>query len=161
LQARPELTPDRVKAALTRSAFRLPGGDGGQGAGELNLARAVVAPVAGAGQNWARSTGTGSIDAARGSAQLSVGGDVLTGENSLWGPFDAATWALASSAGTAWVGGRWMGHELAGADWRGTSWAGRTWSGLYWSGQARSGLYWSGLYGYWLSGWELYWLCGI
>ncbi|TMM43804.1 MAG: peptidase S8 and S53 subtilisin kexin sedolisin [Actinobacteria bacterium] len=160
LQARPELTPDQVKAALTRSAFRLPGGDGGQGAGELNLARAVAAPVAGAGQNWARSTGTGSIDAARGSAQLSVGGDVLTGENSLWGPFDAATWARASSAGTAWVGGRWMGHELAGADWHGTSWAGRTWSGLYWSGQTWSGLYWSGLYwsGLYWSG--LYWSGG-
>ncbi len=151
LSARPELTPDQVKAALTRGAARLPGSDAGQGAGELDLARALLTPVGfaqtrGATQTWAPSTGTGSLEAARGSAHLVLGGDVLSGEFDLWGSFDASAWARASSAGTAWVGGTWMGHQLAGSAWTGTSWAGRTWAMVTWPGQTWSGVSWSGLH---------------
>jgi serine protease AprX len=146
LQARPDLTPDEVKAALTRSASPLAADDPAAGAGELNLARAVFTPTRGAKQTWAPSTGTGSLESARGAAHLAINDAVLSGESDLWGPFDTATWAKASSAGTAWVGGTWMGRELTGAAWDGTSWTGRTWSGLHWSGVTWSGLHWSGLH---------------
>jgi len=157
LQQRPTLTPDQVKALLVRSATQLPNADpAGRGAGELDLLRAVrTANVHGAAQTWPRSTGLGSIEAARGGSHLELDGATLTGENDLWGPFDAADWAKASTNGTAWSGGRWMGRELTGSGWRpvaesapawsGLSWSGLSWSGLSWSGLSWSGLSWSGL----------------
>ncbi len=160
LQARPDLTPDQVKAALTRGASRLPHGDAGQGAGELDVAAALHASTKDATQTFARSTGTGSIEAARGDAHLAINDTALVGEYTLWGPFDAAAWARASATGTAWVGGTWLGHELTGSTWDTSSWAAKSWSGLYWSGTSWSGLYWSGLYwsGLYWSG--LYWSGG-
>ncbi|OLB80219.1 MAG: hypothetical protein AUI14_07510 [Actinobacteria bacterium 13_2_20CM_2_71_6] len=146
LQARPNLTPDQVKAALTRSAVKLGGSDPGQGAGELNVALASVTPAKGAKQTWAPSTGTGSLEAARGGSHLALNDDVLSGEADLFGPFDTAAWAKASSAGTAWVDGTWMGRALTGTSWGASSWAGLTWSGLTWSGLTWSGLTWSGLH---------------
>ena len=146
LQARPSLTPDEVKAALTRSASRLSVSDPAVGSGELDVFRAVHAQVKNATQAWARSTGTGSLEAARGGAHLALDDVVLSGENDLFGPFSTASWAVASSAGTAWVGGTWMGRELTGSGWSGSSWASSTWSGLHWSGVSWSGLHWSGLH---------------
>jgi serine protease AprX len=160
LQRYPDLTPDEVKAALTRSADRLPRADAaGQGAGELDVAGAAGLAargrLAGAGQDWPASTGRGSLEAARGSAHLAIGEAVLAGENDLFGRFDTAAWAAASSAGTAWTGGTWMGRALTGAGWTygldglpgwsGLTWSGLTWSGLTWSGLTWSGLTWSGL----------------
>lgn len=147
LQQRPELTPDQVKHVLRETATKLPHADeAGRGAGELDLARALRAGDLGAPQDWPASTGTGSVEAARGSAHVALGDDVLTGENDLFGPFDTAAWAAASTAGTAWDGGRWMGRELTGSGWSASgSWTGLTWSGLTWSGLTWSGLTWSGL----------------
>jgi serine protease AprX len=157
LQQRPELTPDEVKALLKGTAAKLPKADpAGRGSGELNVLAATRAGTPrDAQQTWDRSTGTGSIEAARGSAHIEVDGSRLTGERTVWGPFDAATWAAASSAGTAWSGGHWLGHELTGAEWSpvaqtasawsGLSWSGLSWSGLSWSGLSWSGLSWSGL----------------
>src|SRR3989440_3448993 len=73
LQARPNLTPDEVKAALTRSASHVSVADPAVGAGELNLAKAVHTPVKNATQTWARSTGTGSLEASRGWAHRGPG----------------------------------------------------------------------------------------
>jgi serine protease AprX len=155
LQRHPDLTPDEVKAALVRSADRLPRADAaGQGAGELDVAGAAALAnqdrLAGAAQGWPTSTGRGSLEAARGDAHVGIGDALLAGENDLFGPFDTAAWAAASSAGSAWVGGSWMGRQLAGGGWtQGTSgqagWSGLTWSGLTWSGLTWSGLTWSGL----------------
>jgi len=156
LQERPELSPDEVKALLTRTAATLPKADeAGRGAGELDIAGAVKANTPRkATQTWARSTGLGSLEAARGSAHLSLDGTTLTGENDLFGPFDVAAWAKASSAGTSWDGGTWMGRTLTGTGWTdaasagawsGLSWSGLSWSGLSWSGLSWSGLSWSGL----------------
>jgi serine protease AprX len=152
LQQRPDLTPDQVKSLLTATATGLPKADAaGRGAGELDLAKALRSPKVGATQTWAPSRGTGSLEEARGSAHIAFGDSDLVGENTPWGPFDSAAWAAASSAGTAWDGGRWMGTELARATvggsgaWSGLTWSGRTWSGLTWSGLTWSGLTWSGL----------------
>jgi serine protease AprX len=147
LQRRPELRPDDVKALLTGTATRLPMTDAaGQGAGELNVARALVQPVPrGTAQRWAPSTGRGSLEASRGTVHISLLGTPLVGEFDLFGPFDTGAWASASSAGTAWQGGTWMGRMLTGSGWDGGSWSGVVWSGLSWSGLSWSGLSWSGL----------------
>ena len=156
LQDRPELSPDEVKALLTRTADNLPKADAtGRGAGELDIAKAVKANTPrNVTQTWPRSTGLGSLEVARGSAHLSLDGATLTGENDLFGAFDTAAWAKASAAGTAWQGGTWMGRELTGSGWgdatssgawSGLSWSGLSWSGLSWSGLSWSGLSWSGL----------------
>ena len=157
LQARPDLTPDEVKAALTRSASHVSVADPAVGAGELNLAKAVHTPVKNATQTWARSTGAGSLEASRGGAHLALDDVALAGENDLFGPFSTATWAAASSAGTAWVGGTWMGRELTGSSWAGSSWAAASWAGLHWSGTSWSGLHWSGLHWSGLHWSGLYW----
>ena len=128
---------------------------------ELNLADIFATPV----PNWTLtvplSTGTGSLQASRGSAVLTFGPDnvALTGENDLFGPFSTRAWAAASKAGTAWQAGSWMGHPWTGTGWGsatdnqpnwngltwpGTSWSGRAWSDNGWSGRAWSGRAWSG-----------------
>jgi serine protease AprX len=156
LQDRPELTPDQVKAVLTKTATGMPKADAaGQGAGELDIAQAVKASVPrNATQTWPRSTGLGSLEGARGTSHITLDGTTLTGENDLFGPFDTAAWAAASSAGTSWNGGSFMGRQITGSgwadptasgDWSGLSWSGLSWSGLSWSGLSWSGLSWSGL----------------
>jgi serine protease AprX len=150
LEQHPELTPDQVKALLTANAAKLPKADAaGRGAGELDvLAASRSRTPRDATQTWDRSTGLGSIEAARGTSHVELNGVQLSGENTVWGPFDAARWAAASSAGTAWSGGSWMGSELTGAGWSGdtpSTWSGLSWSGLSWSGLSWSGLSWSGL----------------
>jgi serine protease AprX len=160
LERHPDLTPDEVKAALVRSAQHLPAADGsGEGAGELDVARAATAAAwarrADVAQSWPASTGTGSLERARGSVHIALNGVPLVGESDLFGAFDTAAWARASSAGTAWNGGEWMGRVLTGdgwdeysADdppWPGVTWSGVTWSGVTWSGVTWSGVTWSGV----------------
>jgi serine protease AprX len=144
LQQRPELTPDAVKAMLIQNAVRLPRTDAlGQGAGELHLNR-INRPVQGrVAQTWPRSTGTGSLEAARGSAHVSEDGIDLSGEQDIFGAFDVARWAAASSNQTAWDRGNWMGHDWTGDGWTGSSWTSVTWSGHTWSGHTWSGDSWS------------------
>jgi serine protease AprX len=115
-------------------------------------------------QKFTASTGTGTLEAARGTSHVSDGGTPLTGERAVGGAFSATAWAPASKAKTAWNGGLWMNQRLAGNGWTGTSWASKTWaagtwpgttwagtawsdsdwSGRYWSGRYWSGRYWSG-----------------
>jgi serine protease AprX len=109
LQARPSFTPDQVKRQLIRTA------SGPMVADSLDAAFSPLA--SGSAQTWPRSTGTGGLEAARGSIHLSDGENLLTGENDLFGPFDTVDWAAASSAQTAWNGGSWRGRELTGTSW--------------------------------------------
>ncbi len=147
LQQRPGLTPDQVKRLLTSTAQPLSGADPiAQGAGELNIKAAVGAPTpARAGQSFPAALGTGSLEAARGSAHVAdpETGVELTGEQDIMGqPWDPATWTVASAAGTAWSGGVWNGNAWAGPDWSGSSWATRTWSSTNWSARTWSGSFW-------------------
>jgi len=149
LQEHPSMTPDQVKALLIDTASHLPNADPvAQGAGLINmhLARSAKIPsVASATQSWPRSSGTGSLQAARGSVQVEDGGVVLQGEQDIFGDaWNGATWAADSSSGASWSGGAWEGRTWSGGCWCGSSWAGRTWSGSSWDGQAWSGRTWSG-----------------
>src|SRR5439155_13795476 len=113
-------------------------------AGELDVAGAAHTGRRVPAQSWPASTGLGSLDGARGSAHLAGPAGTLSGENDLVGPFDTAAWARASSAGTAWVGGTWMGRELTGAGWtQDATWTGRTWSDATWTGGAWADATWT------------------
>jgi len=148
LQARPDLTPDQVKAILTQTAQPVPGADvRAQGAGLVDLdgALAAPAPAQSTTQTWVASTGTGSLDAARGSLRLVHDGVALTGEQDIMGQrFDSTAMATAEGQGSSWSGGVWNGSTWSGSSWSGSSWSGSSWSGSSWSGSSWSGSSWSG-----------------
>ncbi|GAA2363274.1 S8 family serine peptidase [Dactylosporangium salmoneum] len=162
LQQRPSLTPDQVKKLLTSTADAMPNADAlGRGAGELNIKKAFEAPTPTVTQSWAASTGTGTLEASRGTAHVAdpTSGVMLTGEKDIMGKaWNGTTWAKAATAGTAWNGGTWNGSAWTGTtlgngstgkswaavNWSGTNWDGRTWSGRTWSGATWDGRTWSG-----------------
>lgn len=153
VQRNPELTPDQVKGLIVESADRLEHDRSVlRSVGELDVKGAVEileqgAPAAYA-QTWPDSTGTGTVDAARGDSYVTDPdtGAQLRGEQDIFGqPWDAATWAQASSARTAWSGGSWRGSVWAGAGfsdsaWSPVSWSRRSWSGVDWSRRSWSGM---------------------
>jgi serine protease AprX len=146
LQQRPNLTPDQVKALLTSTATPLPSADAqAQGSGLIDLGQAKDAPTPDAVQTWPRSTGTGTLEGARGSVHLEHDGVVLEGEQDIFGnPWDGQTWSGQTWSGQTWSGGRWNGQTWSGQTWSGQTWSGQTWSGQTWSGQTWSGQTWSG-----------------
>ena len=166
LSHRPTLTPDQVKALMTKNARLLPNTDPlAQGAGLLSLDRIYSSNVSSSNashvkQAFPRATGTGLLELSRGSAIVSDedGNDdgiaddpiELRGEIDIHGmPFDTRAWALLAAGGTSWSLGFWNGTEWTGdcfcADsWSGKSWSGKSWSGKSWSGKSWSGKSWSG-----------------
>ena len=149
LDRRPWLNPDQVKATLTRSATQLPNASAvAQGAGALDLRDAyrLRTPAANAvAQTWEPSTGTGSLDAARGSQRLVNEGVILDGERDIFGNiWDGVSWSTGLWNGSSWSGGLWNGVSWSGSSWSGSSWSGSSWSGSSWSGSSWSGSSWSG-----------------
>jgi serine protease AprX len=172
LEQRPELTPDQVKDLLMDTAQPiLSAGTLCQGAGQIDLkiARDTAAKSAGrVRQSHTQSTGSGSLEAARGTMHVFDEGVALTGEqdimgnawngyctkkgkkitctDTLWdgGDFNGASWSGASWSGASWSGASWSGASWSGASWSGASWSAKTWSGASWSGASWSGASWSG-----------------
>jgi serine protease AprX len=146
ISQRPELTPDQVKALLTRTAEPIPGATTAQqGAGLVDLATAKdTATPADAKQTFAVSTGLGSLEAARGSVHVTVGGREIRGEVDVRGKaFDVRKWATGLRNGGNWNGMSWSGMSWSGMSWSGMSWSGMSWSGMSWSGMSWSGMSWS------------------
>ncbi|MEV4512607.1 S8 family serine peptidase [Dactylosporangium sp. NPDC049525] len=139
-QAKPTASPEQVKDWLIKGGTFLPTGKAGtMGLLELNvngalarLATTVQKPT------WSTSSGTGSLEAARGTSHVVLDNIPLTGERTVWGPVASAQWAPKSAAQTSWSGGTWMGFRIAGDDWSGTSWASKTWAGTTWTASAWS-----------------------
>ena len=147
LQDRPSLTPDQVKWLLRKTAKPLPAADSNaQGSGEIDVRRAVQRSLSTATvQTWPVSTGTGSLEAARGSVHVVMGGVPLQGETDIFGTvWNGQSWSGQSWSGQSWSGGLWMGQSWSGQSWSGQSWSGQSWSGQSWSGQSWSGQSWSG-----------------
>lgn len=146
LQKFPNLTPDQVKRFIANNGQKVPGADDqAQGGGEINLGLLATRMPQNYQQNFQNSTGTGSLEASRGSDHLSLNGVVLTGEQDIFGqPFNSATMASAEAAGNSWSGGTWNGNSWSGNSWSGNSWSGNSWSGNSWSGNSWSGNSWSG-----------------
>ncbi len=148
LQHRPNMTPDQVKCLLTSTAYRIPNVSTRlQGAGLLDVKRAIESPTPACVQRHTRSSGTGTLEGARGGSHVADidTGVELIGERDIFGtPWDGRTWSSAAALGRTWSGGTWNGRTWSGAGWTGTSWAGRTWSGSVWTGVNWSGRTWSG-----------------
>ena len=150
LSRRPWLGPDQVKALLTRSATALPNASAtAQGAGAINLSAAYATRTpaeSDVAQTWPVATGTGSIDAARGTQRIMDDqGAVLDGERDIFGnAWDGASWTEALWSGRSWQGGAWNGTTWTGASWTGSSWAGAEWSGRGWNGRGWNGRGWNG-----------------
>jgi serine protease AprX len=156
LSARPSLTPDQVKALLMRTGQAVSGaGRRDEGAGLINVNRAVWARAGSATQNFPMSTGGGSLNASRGTHIVTLDGVPLTGEQDIFGvPFDSATiaayeesqtgWNLGVWNGSSWAGSSWAGSSWAGSSWAGSSWAGSSWAGSSWAGSSWAGSSWAG-----------------
>ena len=146
LEQRPELTPDQVKHLLTDSAADTFQFDIVKGNGVVDLSAAMHTEAGDVAQQWPRSTGLGSLDAARGGDRVAVAGQALTGEMTVTGAaWDAEAWVAASESGNTWSGADdWSGSTWSGSTWSGSTWSGSTWSGSTWSGSTWSGSTWSG-----------------
>jgi serine protease AprX len=147
LEQRPELTPDQVKALLTGSARKLPSSDAkAQGSGLIDLAAASAAATPNAVQVWERSTGTGSLDMARGTAIVKHEGRELRGETDFTGrKWDAQKFAKALQKAVEGKGPLKAQLSASGLTWNGLTWNGLTWNGLTWNGLTWNGLTWNGL----------------
>ncbi len=117
-----------------------------QGQGEIDLAQMLLAtPWLKKGSLPKASSGTGSLELARGTDHLTRDGAVLQGEQDIFGQaFDSAAMAALEAAGISWSGGTWSGSSWSGGTWNGSTWSGSSWSGSSWSGSSWSGSSWSG-----------------
>jgi len=145
IQQRPQITPDGLKALLTSSARSLPRADArAQGAGLLNLSSALKTKTPMTVQTWQRSTGTGSLELARGRNHLIIDGVRLDGDRDIFGAlFDSAAMAAATLAGTTWSGGMWNGSLWTGDEWSANEWSASEWSSASWSASEWSSYTWS------------------
>ncbi|MDH4158776.1 MAG: S8 family serine peptidase, partial [Actinomycetota bacterium] len=122
IQQRPSIKPGQLKLLLMRSGVRVDRNNIWQGMGEINLQTALTADSSETDSFHVPSTGTGSLEYARGSQHVVLDGVVLKGEQDIFGhPFDAAAMAATKV--------RWTGGEWNGSTWSGNSWSGNTWSG--------------------------------
>ena len=172
----PNMSPDDVKYLLTSNATPLDGVSSTcQGAGMIALdflaSNAKKAPsTRGAEQTFQPSTGTGTLEGARGTHHVEMNdaemnGIVLQGEQDImgspWIGFNTTTTVCTKEGkgknattvctdvlepvDTLWDGGDWNGRSWSGTSWSGDAWSGLSWSGTSWSGLSWSGLSWSGL----------------
>jgi serine protease AprX len=141
LQARPELTPDQIKQILMGSANGLNNVSTlMEGAGTTDLRKALrsvprllpdLAP-------W--GTGTGSLEASRGSFHLVVADGTaeevtLLGEVDVFGQaWNGAEWARGAKDRKNWKDGAWRGATLTGRGWTNTGEARKSWPTAVWSG---------------------------
>ena len=147
LEQRPSLTPDQVKALLTSTARKLPAADPqASGKGLIDLKRAIQTATPTVTQDAVRSTGTGSLELARGGRALVRNDVALTGERDIFGkPYDAAAQAAARTSLSSWSGGAWNGSTWTGVSWDGVSWDGVSWDGVSWNGVSWNGVSWNGV----------------
>jgi subtilisin family serine protease len=150
VQQRPDHPPNQVKKLLTGGAQRLQRADPvaqGKGMLDLKAIRDLPTPsVTSAAQPFAFATGTGSLEASRGSIhQQNEAGAVLAGEQDAFGgTWDGRMWSAGSFDGRMWSGGAWNGRMWSGGAWNGRMWSGRMWSSGSWTGRMWSGDSWTG-----------------
>ncbi len=126
LALHPNWTPNQVKGALMVSAKALPAASpGSAGVGELKLdaAALVTAPPE-----------------ANLALQKFLTTDPLGGATPV---FDAASWAEAARADTAWDSASWAEASWAEASWNAASWAAASWSDASWATASWSDASWS------------------
>lgn len=145
LQQRPTITPDQLKKLLTSTATPMPAvKPEGQGKGVVNLAKALSTSTPSTKQSYTNATGTGSLEAARGTPHLTNGVELRGETDAAGAPVDTAALASQRLTGRMWSGGGWSGRMWSGGDWAGRMWSGQLWSGRMWSSDSWAGRMWSG-----------------
>jgi serine protease AprX len=112
LQARPDLTPDQVKALLKAGAVDLPADVSADGAGRVDLARSLAFETPTAAEA-AQPFEPAALDL-----------------HALWQ--DLLDEAAGSAPGVGTGENGWTGRRWSGRSWSGRSWSGRSWSGADW-----------------------------
>jgi serine protease AprX len=166
----PQLSPDQLKKQFMRTARPLADGPLHRGSGLIDVARAEQLHPVAAKQSAPRAYGTGSLEAARGSAHVIDDVTALTGERDIFGAaWNGTSWAAADNRGVAWTGGKWNGNTWTGAkwvltqllgvsrllpswpdvtwtatSWTGGNWLGHSWTSMHWDGHSWTGGTWSG-----------------
>ena len=151
LSVNPNLTPDQVKNALMTSATRISVNNPNfVGAGLLNVSGAEGVKPTTQVQNFSVSTGSGSLEQARGANHVTAGGVMLTGEQDIFGtPWVPSVMVPAEQSLTAWNGGvynsvTWSGSTWTSVTWSSVTWSSVTWSSVTWSSVTWSSVTWSG-----------------
>ncbi|HST84833.1 MAG TPA: S8 family serine peptidase [Kineosporiaceae bacterium] len=154
------LTPDDAKAYLMSSATSLAGTSAtAQGAGAIDLRKAMATVPAPKPQTVATGNGYGSLESARGGQHVQFDGVDLSGEQDIMGqPWDSSRLSIPAGAwqwdgsfnGSIWTGTgltadttTWAGRSWAGKTWQGKTWQGKTWQGKTWQTGTWSGKGWS------------------
>ncbi|MBK5306455.1 MAG: S8 family serine peptidase [Frankiaceae bacterium] len=122
LDARPGLSPDRVKALLKNTATNgaALGGPDAAGAGALDLDAAYDGTV--------------------GKANSGVGGEIIPGSPAAWAAFldallrgdeetAASSWSKLSQAARNWAASSWSSLDVEARNWAARNWAARNWAG--------------------------------
>jgi serine protease AprX len=112
LQARPDLTPNQVKALLKAGAVDLPADVSADGAGRVDLARTLA------------------LETPSAAAAAQAFQPAILDLQALWSDLRAESSGTAPGVGTGENG--WTGRRWSGRSWSGRSWSGRSWSGGNW-----------------------------
>ncbi len=157
LDARPDLTPDEVKVLLMAEGAKVAKSKHHGDAELVDLEKIVDAKLKKIKKSkWKPSTGSGSLDKARGSAPLLLDGEPLIGDvtalGTPWvgGDWEGVRWSAGEWDGVRWSAGEWMGVRWSNATWTGEAWMGvrwsdEVWSGVRWSDSVWDGVRWSGV----------------
>jgi serine protease AprX len=149
-QANPYLTPDVAKGVLLKTAYKNGNYGNGAGAGLVDAGSAMQAArnpqgVMPANIGLVPSTGTGSLEASRGSFHVNadINGDgipdLVSGEIDVLGqPWPALSWSS-----YAWYTSPWNQVTAVTPGWDAVSWSSLSWSGMTWSAVSWSSLSWS------------------
>ena len=140
IQQRPGISPDRLKKLFIDGAVGSSGySSKQQGQGEIALKDLLTKDDPIVPKTWSKfqwSTGTGSLEASRGTDHLTIDGVVLSGERDIFGhAFDSAAMAALEADGNSWSGGTWNGNSWSGSSWSGNSWSGNSLVGQQLVGQ--------------------------
>jgi serine protease AprX len=154
LSANPSWSPDRVKYALMSTAQPDAGSDpNAVGAGLVNGYAALSAPAGLADQGIPFGTGTGTLQADRGTVQVQISGlggvlaSPLNGEvTANLTPWNFLTMLAPNFNGSSWYGSSWYGSSWYGSSWYGSSWYGSSWYGSSWYGSSWYGSSWYGVW---------------
>jgi serine protease AprX len=142
-QANPSLTPNVAKASLTATASNSIGNLAGAGAGLVDAFGAASAAANNsyvntpANQGLAPSTGSGSLEASRGSfhvyADIDGDGvlDAIAGETGFgWG---AGSWTAGTWTASSWTASSWTASSWSASSWTASSWTAGTWTASSWT----------------------------
>jgi serine protease AprX len=149
-QANPWLTPDLAKGVLLKTAYKNGNYGHGAGAGLVDAGSALQAArnpngVTPANLGLVPSTGTGSLEASRGSFHVNadIDGDGIP--DPVIGEIDALgqPWPAMSWSAYAWYTSPWSELTAVTPGWSAVSWSALSWSGTTWSAVSWSAVSWS------------------